>query len=288
METTPTMHPLDVTLARIRNLSEHLKAYLGAPAGEGWTGPVHAFSSDCAGFAPMVAFVQEHLHTKAGNIVGSRLLQSYQWLILGVAIGSYLLDRRVPDLHVDNVLVHFSEDQEADQLAFLQGRFAALPDDPAADHAGAQIVPDERALHHYLRASVEAHFEPVIAQLHTELRAGVRGLWLNVADRCASNLIWLMQEQDEHVGIQNIQFEINRMLRVPGSPLKTDKVGVIELTYQGHSHCFLDRATCCYWYKADDGEYCTTCPHRAQEDRRERLLTYMAEKYAEPVAEAAD
>lgn len=273
-------HPLEQTLARARHLNEYLKPAFGQPSGDSWI----ALPADLAPGSPhleaLIAATQARLRTKAAAIVGSAVLQSYQWPLVSTAVACYLLDRRVPDLSPEHTRTHYNAEHEADALALLSGRFTALPDDLGADHPNATVVSDLDTLRATLRASVEAHLGVVIDQLCTRLGCKPRGLWLNVADSLAGTLVWLAQERDTAVPLAALESEVDALIRVPGSPLHTRKVGLIELTYAQHSHVYLDRATCCYWYKCEDGDYCSTCPHRTPEDRRERLLSHMAEEHA--------
>ena len=267
-------HPLQKTMVRAKQLNDYLNVQLGLPNDAGWVAPVELFDAP-AELATRAAATRQRLKTQAPHMVASSLLQNYQWPILATGIAAYLLDRRVPDLGVENVLLRFDADDEAEAIALQVGRFTALPDDPAVDHPDASIVPDQDALLNVLRLEIEAHFGFVIERLGHHAGGKSRGLWLNVADRCAALLIWLSQEIDPGVHPDQIEQEIDALIRVPGSPLNNKKVGLFTLSYGQHTRAYLDRATCCYWYKTDDGDYCGTCPHRTPEDRNERMLTHL-------------
>jgi hypothetical protein len=286
-----TLHPLAETLARVGQLNEYLKVSYGLPDGSGWLVPPTDFVAGTARLAALVAATQARLQTKAPNIVGSSLLQSYQWPIISAAVACYLVDRRVPDLDATQLRLHYIADGEqageADAIAFASGRFWVLPDDPDAAHADAIVVPNQQALRDALRDALIAHLGQTIDQLCAELGCKARGLWLNVADSCASNLVWLMQEHNKTVGSAQIAAEVDALVRTADSPLRTKQIGVFQLSYREHTAVYLDRATCCYWYKTKDGDYCTTCPKRSTEDRNARLLTYLAEEYEERLKAAA-
>jgi hypothetical protein len=269
-------HPLEQTLAHARQLNDYLKPELGAPSGEHWV--THTdLAPGAAYLETLIAATQARLHTKAAAIVGSAVLQGYQWPLISTAIACYLLDRRVPDLTPANTRVRYTAEHEADALALLSGRFTTLPDDPAADYPDATVVPDLDALRAMLRTTVEAHLGVVIDQICARLGCKPRGLWLNVADSLAGTLVGLLQEQQPATTLEAIEAEVAALIRVPGSPLSSRQIGLLQLSHGAQSQVFLDRATCCYWYKTEGGEYCSTCPHRAPEDRHERLLKYMAE-----------
>ncbi len=272
--------PLSETIARAGQLSDHLKVHLGQPGDAGWVAPTELFAPASERLATLISAARQRLRTSAGNTIGSALLQGYQWPIIATSIACYLLDRRVPDLTISNVRLHPLDDGEMDEIALLQPAFTALPNDPAAANADVRVVADRAALRTELRSHIEAHLGVVIACLCDQIGCNPRGLWLNVADRCAGTLIWLMQALDSGVRAEQIEHEMNSLIRVPGSPLNNKMVGLFTVTHAGHTRAFLDRATCCYWYKTDGGDYCNTCPHRTTADRNERLRKYMAEEYA--------
>lgn len=286
MAIQPNDHPLQQTFTHIHQLNQYIGARFGMPTQPDWLSPTELFAPQSPTLAAQIDAMQKRLHTKAVNTIGGALIQEYQWPLISAAVGCFLVDRRVPDLHAEQIRLYVpatedaeKEEEHSARIAFSSGRFAALPDDPAAEHPAATIVPDLDALRDYLRNGLETHFGWVIERLSQALGCNPRGLWLYVTDRVASTLSWLMQEQNKQIGLSGIEPEFNALLRVAGSPLVSKKVGFFELTYKDYTHVYLDRATCCFWYKSDDGDYCTTCPHRTKEDRNAQLLKYMAEEY---------
>jgi len=285
---TQSPHPLQNTFERVSQLSPYIRACLGPSQEDDWIAPAAFLASDSAHLDAMITATQRRLRTQTANVVGGSILQEYQWPLIASAVACYLCDRRVPDLRIENVRLRFSVAEEEDEdagpeecIAFLDGRFFALPDDPAAAHPDACIVPHPDALRDALRVGIETHLGATIQRLHERLGCSPRGLWLFVADRCAGTLVWLMQEQDVTVGLDPIGREVDALTRAPGSPLANKRMGLFELNYRGRSRVYLDRATCCYWYRSEDGDYCNTCPHRTTEDRNARLLHYLAEKVAQ-------
>lgn len=279
-------HPLLQSFIRIHQLSHYLGAHLGAPTEPMWLTPAELLAPDSPHLSELIRTLQKRLHTEAANTIGSSLLQEYQWPLIAVAVACFLVDRRVPALHPESVRLRVSVEEHEDEsvapeprIAFTSGRFVALPHDPAATHPDAIIVADEEALRAHLRTELETHFAWVIERLSAAVDCNRRGLWLYVTDRIASTLAWLMQEQDQQSCLTCVNRAADPLIRVAGSPLFNKKVGFFELTYKERTHVYLDRTTCCFWYKTDGGDYCSTCPHRTKEERNERLLKYMAENY---------
>lgn len=284
-------HPLHQTFARISQLSEYICARLGQCDETDWVAPLDLFAQGSEQLTAMISATHRRLRTEAATMTGGALIQEYQWPLISTAMACFLVDRRVPDLHPENVSLRFPPEEEEgetgehpERIAFASGRFAALPGDPAAHHPDAHIVPTLDALRNYLRSGIEAHMAWAIEQISGAVGCNRKGLWLFVADRCAGTLSWLMQEQDKSSCITCIERELNGLIRTPGSPLANKKVGLFELTYKEKTQVYLDRATCCYWYKTEGGDYCSTCPHRSKEDRNARLLQYMAEEYEKDLA----
>ncbi len=285
MNLQPSVHPLYQTFVHSHQLSPYIAARLGTPTAAGWLTPAAMFAADSPYLATLVSATQKRLHTTAVNTIGGALLQEYQWPLIATAVACFLLDRRVPDLQRTNVRLRLPAVEQVEgagtdptAIAYTSGRFAALPTDPAADHPDALILGDETALRDYLRTGLESHFAWVIAALSAAVGCNERGLWLSVTDRIASTLAWLMQMQNGQSCLTCIDREADKLLRVAGSPLYHKTISFFELTYKERKHVYSDRVTCCYWYKTDGGDYCSTCPHRTKEDRNGCLLKHLAKE----------
>lgn len=274
-------HPLAHTFARASAVSAYFKAQVGAPAGPGWIVAMEDLVPGAPWMEQLIAHTQVRFRTNAPVITASAILQGYQWPLISAAIACYLLDRRVPAVSLENSRVHYTADFEADALALLDGRFAALPDDPAADHQDAAVVADLDALRTALRTAIETHLGQVIDRLGACCGCTTHGLWLTAADACAGTLVWLMQECDPRIDMARIEAEVNALIRMPESPLYSRQTGLIRVTYQDDEEIFADRATCCHWHRTEGGDYCSTCPKRTAEDRTRRLMTYLAGKHAQ-------
>lgn len=285
-------YPLSETFSHLTSVNDYIKAQLRSPAESGWTEPRLLFSTSSTHLQDSASHYQTSLRTTSKNMLGSAVLQAYHWQLIVSAIGSYLIDRRVPDLSLHNAQAKLDEERrlEVESVAFVSSCFYALPTDPAAAHPDASIVPNIATLQDQLRQELETHLGWVIEQLGQTLGAKPRGLWLDVTDRCAATLIWLMQEIDPDTDPAAIEQEIEQLLLVPASPLNHPKLGLFTLTCGAETRAFLDKSSCCYWYRMDEaeGKLCTTCPRRPKDERNQLLLKYMAEAQAKKAQEIAE
>jgi hypothetical protein len=271
-------HPLVQAHARATALHGHLRVEFGLPTDAGWYRLDELFAAGSPVFAAQVRASEARLRTMAGSIIGSALLQSYQWPLIALTVGCYLSSRRVPNLHAGNVRIHLNAASQADGIALLAGGFTALASDPAQNHPDAHLVTNHAALQTILRRSLEEHLGQAIGSITAQLGGKPNGLWLNVADGLAGTLAWLMHEFDPTAELSAVADEVDALVRVADSPLNNRKIGLVMLQHADQQRVFLERATCCYWYKTEEGEYCSTCPHRTPEDRRARLIQYLAEE----------
>ena len=209
----------------------------------------------------------------------------YAWMLSGAAVIAFLLEKRVPDLALNNVLLHYNtvkweKDSERGEyerldLRFLCSRFASLPDDRAAGQQGVTVLPDAAALREWFRLRVEDHMRPIIevAQQLSHLSCGA--LWRIVADSCAQAFLYAGQ----HIG-ESAQAEREGLafVKVPGSPLNNSQLHFVSLNCDGHSETFRVRGGCCRYYTLPKGHYCTPCVLRNPEARRADFLAEMKKR----------
>jgi hypothetical protein len=260
-------HPLEQTFVRVADITANTKMRLGSQAGEGWVDTPALFTERSPELARLVRDERQRLRTTTPNVIGSALCQNYQWPLISAAIATYLVARRVPDVTPANIQIWFSPSGYAEGIAFREASFLALPNDPGGGHPDATIVPDHATLRDRVRVGLERHLAWVIEQICCEVGCRSRGLWLAAADRISSSVAWLMQTLDAHTSLPQIGAEVDALVRVAGSPLASANGGLVELTSGIRREVVHERATCCYWYKADGGGYCRTCPGRPRTER---------------------
>ena len=283
-------HPLAATLARIPATDWQPRADMG-DLESGWFRATEMFEND--------ALLDEALALQAANYPNmeprtraSYLIGEMGWYIPAAAVMAYFAEQRVPDLALENVALRittfkwqegeYSGESKRLDVRFLSGRFAALPDDPDADHPDAIIVRDETVLREWLRTSVEAHFAPMIERLFTKTRLGRQAQWNLVADSCAA---LFLGAGDLLCDEPRAQGEGLAFVKAPNSPMKNLKTGYVTLEFEGHCETFRARGGCCRYYTVSDtAEKCSTCVLNKPEERDQHLLEYMARKYAQGVA----
>ncbi|GAB4129888.1 MAG: IucA/IucC family C-terminal-domain containing protein [Roseiflexaceae bacterium] len=274
----PIQPPLSATFARMAQLSSYLKADIADTVPATAISPQVLFDPRGNYLTEQIEQTQQRLRTQARAVVGSSILQAYQWPLISTLLACYLLERRIPDLRIENCLLGYQQGAVTG-LFLRRGTCFVLANDPAAKHPDARVLADLPTMQLLLRTSIETHFGQVIEWICQGVGCQPRGLWLNVADRCASTMLWLMQLQNPNTPVEVLEQAVNMLIKVPGSPLTNRQIGLITLQHGERTATFLQRASCCYFYKQDGGEYCSTCPHRTAEDRRERLQQYLANQH---------
>src|SRR5215207_8931974 len=168
--------PLAATLARIAALDPHsLAAGLGDPE-PGWFPAAELCDAASGRLAEGLAHVSRRYPNAERRAAGAFFVGHYAWYLVGAAIGSYLAERRIPDLLPANVALRYSTytwhagDQsgaaESMEVRYVRGHFAALADDPAIAHSDALLLPNAPALRDWLREALEQHMAPLIDAVH--------------------------------------------------------------------------------------------------------------------------
>ncbi len=280
--------PLAATLARVAALDPHtFAADLGDPA-PGWFPATALCASDSAWLAEGLAHATRLYPAAERRVAGAFFVGHYAWYLAGAAICTYLAERRVPDLTLDNVALRYgtytwqagdqSGEAETINVRFVHGHFAALADDPAAAHSDALVLPSTHALRDWLREALEQHMAPLIDAIYASTRLGKRAQWNLVADSCAR----LFQHAGQHVGDQSRGCaEGLAFIQSPTSPMCASHTRYLTLECNGHRDTFVERGGCCLYYRVEPGHNCSTCPLRPAEERSQLILASMAETYKE-------
>lgn len=262
------------TLERLAAGDEYLRVRFGAPVDEGWSRANELTAADSPHLDRLFGQVGAAHATAKRDVMASFCFGSIGWLVAAVAVGAYLVDRRVPTLAPESVLFRFNEQGMATEATLLSDRFAALPNDPAAGDPAATIVPGEGELRAVLRGELAGHLAPLVDAVRARAPLGTRALWLAVADDVAWAAI---QHTKEGGNLDRTRATVLALIDDRAAPWR-GRTGVIEVAWREKRECFVERAACCLSYKLPTAEKCTTCPLRPAEERFSRLQTYLAEQ----------
>ncbi|MEM9774752.1 MAG: ferric iron reductase [Chloroflexota bacterium] len=266
-------HPISTTINRIAQPLGYLNLQLGIDEGH-WVNLTDLFHPNSAHLPALSKDISQKFGTKARNTVASILLQSFHWRVMTAAIAAYILDQRVIDLQPEQVSLRLSNTHEFDAIALRSPLFTALPNDPAAQSADATIVPNAAALQDVLGEALQQHFTTVIGALTVSLGCKPRGLWLNVADSLVGTLIYLQPLLNENCEVEKISQMIGQINCVPKKWLISKRSGLLTVESNGQRKPYLDRLTCCQYYRRSN-IYCGTCPRLSYEERQQNQLAHL-------------
>lgn len=263
--------PLAATLARASRL-EYADATLGAPGdgdGDGWIDP-----DNPATLARAITELGRSIGTNDRRVLGSFVLGAYTWWLTTPAIAAYLAERRIPDVAPRAASVRLAPDCETGTLAVHSDRFAALATDRAAASLEVLTVDAADALLGVLGTALEQHIAAVVGGLDelTSLRPRVR--WAIAADMLASSFLWtgraLGREEEAIAAARQLVASLAATHRV--------RTGFVTLEHAGRTGTFVERGSCCFAYRLDAHEPCSTCTRLTAAERERRLRQSLEEE----------
>lgn len=289
MPVTSVDVPLAATLARTTALAPLFAADRG-PLEAGWFPASRLLDRSAPELAAALAHSVARYPGAERRVSAAFFANAYAYYLAAAAVAAYLAEGRAPDLAPANVALRlgtytWSDGEasgEAERLAvrLLGGRFAALPDDPAAGHPDALVLPDSCALRAWLRAGLEAHLAPLFTAVTARTGLGARAQWSLAADALAA----LFLAAGRCLGDEaRAQAEGLALIQAPGSPLHNPRTSYVTVEAAGCCETFVARGGCCLFYRLAPGGNCATCVLRPAAERDERLRAYVAAKYSEPV-----
>jgi hypothetical protein len=266
-----TAHPVAELGRRLGTALGWMRLHHGLPAAPGWlrcdellADPRHlpGWLSDVTAAVTRAEGVPPPPVTPASYLMGWYLgVPAYAGAL------AFGLARRVPVLDPAAMAVHVGAVGYADGVALLADRFACLPDDPAADHPDADVVPDEAALATVLRERVAGHARAFHAAYAPDVKIGSRQRWGMLTD-VLDEALWTSGtvRGDPEAGIADAALVLGEVH--PPFTAATTTYRVRDL--RGREHWSRRRQSCCFFYAVPSGRACFTCP-RTSDAERERL-----------------
>lgn len=239
----PLEHPIADTLGAVDDALDWFSTRLGLPH-DAASGPPGEWVCCAAVDARFVARWERELDARLSGTLGRSHPQTCSGYVLDWYAGvparlggmAFALGHRVPRLDRHALAFHLhAEHRFPTGVAVLDPRFWCLPDDPAAGHTDATVVPDADALDAVLRAQVKAHADDFLADYSSGARLPRRqrlGAFLDALDSG-------LRMGAESRGIAGDE-------ATSASPRRT---------------------TCCYYFKVSGGAVCSTCPRLVETER---------------------
>jgi hypothetical protein len=272
------MDALAATVERLRGLRpDYPDAYavrIGVPAEPGWRSLADAVPD----VAEWCAQARERdnparLASVAATAVGGALVHG----VLGTVTAALVLERRAWDLRAEHLAVH----PATDRVAVRDASLLVLPDDVAAGHPDAEVLPDLPALLDRVAEAAVATLRPLLDAVRAATRYGLVPLWNSAADAVRGAATYApLYAGAEREQARAVAAALVDALAAHGARIR-DRGGQELLQRGTETYAVPVRAACCLYYKTEpeveraSDAYCMTCPFLATPDRRERFGTFV-------------
>ncbi len=264
-------HPLSDSIYQLQRLSPYIQMAV-VPQLTGWCPAQLATMPSEAWHQLRRQFWRDMPEATSMQVVGS-FVQLYARPVLLGAVACMLATGRVSVLDATTTAVRVVSGYPQ-VLEIAQPAFYCLPDDAAATHPDARVVPDMAALRLMLRAQCVAHFAPLVTWLGHVAGTPAKSLWVQVADVCAGVVVQVLELYGGLTPAQ-VEHEVVALLGDATSPLHLRRIDIIAIATAVRTPVFYGRVTCCFWYKRAGGGVCTTCPRHGAEVRRQLLTAHV-------------
>jgi hypothetical protein len=272
------MSALAATVERLRGLRpEYPDAYavhIGVPAEPGWRSLADAVPH----VAEWCAQARERdnpgrLASVAATAVGGALVHG----VLGTVTAALVLERRAWDVRAEHLAAH----PATERVAVRDASLLVLPDDPAAGHPDAEVLPDLPALLDRVAAAAVATLRPLLDAVRAATRYGLVPLWNSAADAVRGAATYVpLYAGAERDPARALGAALVDALAVHGARIR-DRGGQEQLEWGAETYTVPVRAACCLYYRTEpevqrpSEAYCMTCPLLCSPERRQRFGAFV-------------
>lgn len=213
------------------------------------------------------------LASVAATAVGGTLVHA----VLGRVTAALVLERRAWDVHAARLAVH----PETERVALRDASLLVLPDDPAAGHPDAEVLPDLPALLDRVAAAAVATLRPLLDAVRAATRYGLVPLWNSAADAVRGAATYVpLYAGAEREPARALGAALVDVLTAHGARVR-DRGGQESVEWGSETFTVPVRAACCLSYKTEpeverpSDAYCMTCPFLSSPDRRQRFGAFV-------------
>lgn len=260
------------TLARVASRSPLCWMEVGTPTGEQWHLADDLLAVDNYSLRSSLDAVSQRFGGRM-DVAASVLAESCARPVALGAGGAFLLERRVAHVTPTTVRLHVGTDGGFDAVALDPGiGMSVLPGDAAGGIPGVQVATGLSQLREQLALHLVGYLTPVVSAIHAHASKRMSALWGTVAHTIASSLMILGRSTGEQ---HRAKREADLVLEAASPPMPGSPAW-FSLEYGGDEHPVPCRSTCCLARRLPGQESCSTCPLLGYEERKRRLLAWLA------------
>lgn len=243
---------------------------IARPSGPGWIAGVDFRMASAGPFNELLERIGERAKTRDKKTIAASFSLRFGYAS-AMAIAPYLRFGCVPDVSLENVAFKFRESTMFERTAIYEARGVVLAGDSRATHPTMSTVPDNAALVRALRAGLVAQSAPVVDALYEWSGFARRGTWGMLTSSWASQFTALCENRNDQRGVAPLLDAL-----FAGDDVVADmRPKMNAVTYDGATHLYQRRASCCRYYLLPQGDLCASCPLVSDEERLERNREWM-------------
>jgi FhuF 2Fe-2S C-terminal domain len=270
LEDFSTTSPMVFVFRALTALHPAWYVEIGQPTGNDWIAGTDLETALEGPYNALLSRMGKRLHTSDRRTIAASFALRYSWSS-GIAIAPYLLHQSVPNIGLNNVSFKFHENTAFERAALHQPEGVMLRQGGMTQHPSIQLLTSQQALLSYLRASLVQQAEPIVRALYDWSHFSIRGIWGMITASWGSQFFNIFGEID----VQDNGLPYVRDF-FAGSDLASQmQPDFYPVSFNGVTHVYHRRASCCRFYKLPQGQLCASCPIVSQEERIQRNKAWM-------------
>jgi hypothetical protein len=248
---------------------------VGRPSGPGWIRGRELANASAGPLNDLLVRIGERSRTADKRTVAAGFTLRFGWAS-AMAIAPYLEFACVPDVSLENVSLKFTASTFFERTSIHEPRGTMVAGGARAADESIRVVESGSALLRTLRDELVSQAEPVVAGLYDWSGFAPRGSWGMLTSSWAAHFTSLGGDQDDQRTILPALQDF-----FAGADVVSElRPRFHAVSWNGVTHVYQRRASCCRWYLLPDGELCTSCPLVSQEERVARNLASMQKQLA--------
>lgn len=222
------------------------------------------------------------------DVAGSYLASWLAGPVAQLVTGAWLDGGRVLHLELDQVSVHFHADGWVDGVVVTDAGLTVGANDAAARLAGVCVVDEPEERRGLVAEQIRAVASPIFAAVRARAPYGRSGMWGSLADGLTGGTLYSEQRRPGGGDAGRAWIEVDALI--------DELAGLVPelrarprrqlIPWSGGTRHQSVRGTCCLYYKTcsdpdpcGDG-YCSSCPHRPDESRAQRISRWLEDQRA--------